>query len=155
MISEEGRDPIVDAVEQRKIELEREFLVAAGKRRGKRLAKIASDIEACRTLLVRLEQSPSILKAIETHKAALERFTRACSTTDEVVAHEQGRTITSADMAEHESANEAEEDALALLIGLPTPTQAAVRAKLAYLATLSDSLSFPEVAARALERIVE
>jgi hypothetical protein len=54
------------------------------------------------------------------------------------------RPLTSADKAEHESANQAEEEALVRLIGLPTPTKAAVRAKLAYLATLSDSLSFPK-----------
>jgi hypothetical protein len=95
-----------------------------------------------------------VLEAIKEHRAALERFERACSSTDEVVAREQRRRITSADKAEHESANQAEEEALVRLIGLPTPTKAAVRAKLAYLATLSDSLSFPEVAARALERIV-
>jgi hypothetical protein len=150
MISEEGRDPIVDAVEQRKLMLERELLAAADERR----AEIANDIEACRSLLVKLEQSPSIVEGIETHRAALERFERACSSIDEVVAREQGRRITSADKAEHETANQAEEEALVRLIGLPTPTKAAVRAKLAYLATLSDSLSFPEVAARALERIV-
>jgi hypothetical protein len=96
-----------------------------------------------------------VLEAIEEHRAAMERFVRACSNTDEVVAREQARRITPAHKEEHESANQAEEDALVRLVGLPTPTKAAIRAKLAYLATLSDSLSFPEVAARALEGIVE
>jgi hypothetical protein len=53
MISEDGRDLIADAVEQRKIELEREILTAP----YERYAEIAKDIECCRNLLVRLEQS--------------------------------------------------------------------------------------------------
>jgi hypothetical protein len=43
MISEDGRDLIADAVEQRKIELEREILTTP----YERYAEIASDIEAC------------------------------------------------------------------------------------------------------------
>jgi hypothetical protein len=54
MISEDGRDLIVDAVAQRKIKLEREILTAP----YERYAEIAADIESCRSLLVQLEQSP-------------------------------------------------------------------------------------------------
>jgi hypothetical protein len=54
MISEDGRDLIADAVEQRKIKLEREILTAPYERH----AEIASDIECCRSLLVQLGESP-------------------------------------------------------------------------------------------------
>jgi hypothetical protein len=54
MIREEERDEIADAVLQRKLMLERELLAAAGERR----AEIALDIEACRSLLSKLEESP-------------------------------------------------------------------------------------------------
>jgi hypothetical protein len=54
MISEDGRDLIADAVEQRRVMLEREPLNAPYERR----AEIAKDIECCRSLLLKLEQSP-------------------------------------------------------------------------------------------------
>jgi hypothetical protein len=54
MIAEDARDLIADAVEQRKIKLERELLNAPCECR----AEIAKDIECCRSLLLQLEQSP-------------------------------------------------------------------------------------------------
>jgi hypothetical protein len=54
MISNEGRDEIAEAVEQRKLMLERQLSTAPYERR----AQIAEDIEACRSLLKELEQSP-------------------------------------------------------------------------------------------------
>jgi len=54
MVSEEGRDLIADAVEQRKRKLERELLNAPHDCRE----EIAKDIECCRSLLLKLEQSP-------------------------------------------------------------------------------------------------
>jgi len=54
MISEDGRDEIVSAVERRRVMLERELLTAPYECR----AKIAKDIESCRSLLVKLENSP-------------------------------------------------------------------------------------------------
>jgi hypothetical protein len=54
MISEDGRDLMADAVEQRRIKLERELLNAPYECR----AEIAKDIECCRSLLLQLEQSP-------------------------------------------------------------------------------------------------
>jgi hypothetical protein len=54
MISEDGRDLIADAVEQRRIMLERKLLNAPYECR----AEIAKDIEGCRSLLLKLEQSP-------------------------------------------------------------------------------------------------
>lgn len=54
MISEDGRDLIADAVEQRKIDLERQILTAP----YERYVEIAKDIECCRSLLVKLAESP-------------------------------------------------------------------------------------------------
>jgi hypothetical protein len=54
MIAEDARDLIADAVEQRKVKLERELANAPYERRE----EIAMDIEACRSLLLQLEQSP-------------------------------------------------------------------------------------------------
>jgi hypothetical protein len=54
MINEDGRDLIADAVEQRKIELERDILIAP----YERYAEIASGIECCRSLLQKLAESP-------------------------------------------------------------------------------------------------
>lgn len=54
MIAEDERDLIADAVELRKTMLERQLSTASDECR----AKIAKDIEACRSLLLQLEQSP-------------------------------------------------------------------------------------------------
>jgi hypothetical protein len=54
MISEDARDEIVSAVEQRKVKLERDLINAPHECR----AEIAKDIECCRSLLLQLEQSP-------------------------------------------------------------------------------------------------
>jgi hypothetical protein len=51
MISEDGRDEIVSAVERRKIKLERELVTAP-------YEGLAEDIQACRRLLVMLAESP-------------------------------------------------------------------------------------------------
>jgi hypothetical protein len=91
-----------------------------------------------------------VLEAIERHRAAAERFDRACNRTDEILARLEGRKVSAAEWAEHESSYQAEEYALDRLFGRPAPTKAALRAKLAYLATLSDPLSFPALASRAL-----
>jgi hypothetical protein len=59
MISEEGKDEIAEAVEQRKLMLERHLSAAPYERR----AEIAEDIECCRRLLVQLAGSTCLPRA--------------------------------------------------------------------------------------------
>ena len=74
-----------------------------------------------------------VFAAIERHRGAWRRFEATCPLVDEVLAESEGRTVTAADEAEYEAANDAETVLLLALLSTAPQTRAGARALLEYL----------------------
>jgi len=73
-----------------------------------------------------------VFGAIERHRAAWERFEATSPLIDEVVAERNGRTVTEADEAEYEAANDAETALFLALLSTAPQTKAGAQALINY-----------------------
>jgi hypothetical protein len=74
-----------------------------------------------------------VFAAIERHRETLPAFEDALKRTDELVARNEGREVTQADLDADAAAGRAESDALDALLALPPVTPAGARAAIEYL----------------------
>lgn len=105
-------------------------------------------------MLGRVQPPDPIFAAIARHKAAWDAFGIACAATDEVLAKQQGRKITPADIAADEAAVEVERQALEDMIEVVPQTAAGMRAAIAHMVYIERGC-VPEMGGRFLTALLE
>ena len=99
---------------------------------------------AAKAALPALPAADPVFAAIERHKVAWARLDGACTLTDEVLARQQGRTITPADEAENSAANDDETAAFFAVISAVPQSRAGARALIEYVRRLDDLTAIDE-----------
>ncbi len=96
----------------------------------------AAALPAAAMLPISALAADPVYAAIERHKLALAHFNACCRLTDDVVAREEGRTVTQDDLELHRVADDAEATALQEVLTTPPVSIHGTRALLEYVGSI-------------------